>query len=164
MKSMGKNIILMLALGAVIIMMLGIFLYDYMPTGITVSEANQYQTEPKTTQVLSDVSDINERTNSNSDSSSAQPTVILQTYNVGKSDLAIYRASGAYVPGRSNPFAEINTGTSTQTGTTSSSSSSSSASTSSTSSGNTTTTTTTTTTTNVVSDGTFYNSTHTNKV
>jgi hypothetical protein len=164
MSSLFRNIVLIVAISAVIIMMIGIFLYDYIPTGVKVSKASSYETSEKTTKILSDASDASSLLNQSDDTDSpVQTNIILQTYNVSKTDLAIYKSMGSYQSGRPDPFADIDkpaasTGSTSGTGTGSSS--------------GTTTTPGTTTTTNTStgsnstsqtgsSDGTFYNSTYT---
>lgn len=140
-----RNIILICAMGAVAIMCVGLFLYDYIPSGLTVSKANEYETASTTTEVLSDVKTAQElltaQTSSTSSTSGTTPVVktniVLKEYDVSKADLALYQASGDYVKGRSDPFAEVTVDNTTGTGTTSGG----------------------TVTNTVVSDGTFYNST-----
>lgn len=49
-----KNGILICALVAVAIMTVGLFLYEYVPNGLTVSKANTYEVTSETTEVLND--------------------------------------------------------------------------------------------------------------
>ena len=146
-----KNIILICAMSAVAIMCVGLFLYDLMPSGITVSNANKYQTASSTTEVLSDAKEAQSLSVDQSfgkNSSSSQPVktnIVLKEYEVTKTDLAISKQSGSYVSGRADPFAELaNTATGNAVGN---------------STGNPSTNTTVTNTTTTPGDGTFYNST-----
>ena len=49
-----KNGILICALIAVAVMCVGLFLYEYVPNGLTVSKANTYEVTAETTEVLND--------------------------------------------------------------------------------------------------------------
>lgn len=147
-----KNVILVLALSAVAIMCIGLFLYDYIPSGLTVSKANQYETASTTTEALSSaqeaqklLTDQSQSTTSTSGSTTPVKTnIVLKEYDVSKSDLEMYHRSGSYVSGRPDPFAEVKVEDTNTTGTTSSGT------------GNSTSNGTTT----KPSDGTFYNTAH----
>ena len=106
MKSTIKNIILVVALSAVILMIMGVALYDYIPTGVTVAKANTYETDVSTTKILSDISDLNENNFLKDDTMNSANTgnVILQTYSITKADLALYRATGDLKTGKANPL------------------------------------------------------------
>lgn len=152
MKSSVRNALLILALGTVIIMCVGIFLYDYIPSGLTVSKANQYETTAATTAILSDAQEaqalLTAQTQSTSSTTISTPTVktniVLTEYDVSRSDLAMYNRSGSYEPGRPDPFAEV-TATPTSTSTSNASNS----------------TVVNTTTNTTPSDGTYYNTART---
>lgn len=149
MKNPVKNIILICAMAAVAIMCVGLFLYDYIPSGLTVSKASQYETEATTTEILSDAQEaqslLTAQSQSTSSTSASTPTVktniVLKEYDVSKTDLAMYKQSGSYKSGRADPFAEVTTETTSE-------------SSSETTAGSTTTPTTS-------SDGTYYNSSKT---
>lgn len=148
MKNSVKNIILVCAMSSVAIMGVGIFLYDYIPSGLTVSKANQYETSSSTTEVLSEAQEaqglLTSQSTSTKSSSGSSPVVktniVLKEYDVSQSDLSLYQASGSYVKGKADPFAEVQTQTQTSTNTSGENQAG------------------TTTTPNASSDGTFYNS------
>ena len=132
----------------------GLFLYDLIPTGITVSKAQTYEQEEETTKVLSDSKEAqtlrNEKTTSKNSTSGSSTTVktniVLKEYDVSKTDLARYTQSGSYQKGRPDPFAEVKTETAT-TGEGDNSTTSTAGTSGSTEKSS------------QVSDGTFYNST-----
>lgn len=101
MKSTFKNIFLIVALSAVIIMIIGIALYDYIPTSVTVAKSNIYEVDEKTTKVLSEVATLTQNTSIENDDSN---NVVLQTYSVTKADLAVYQSDGAFQKGKANPL------------------------------------------------------------
>ena len=110
-----KNVILICALSAVAIMSIGLFLYDYIPSGLTVTKASQYETSSSTTEVLSDSKEAeslltSQSTSTDSESgstSSVQTNIVLREYTISKSDLAMYQSSGDLQQGRADPFAEV---------------------------------------------------------
>ena len=110
-----KNVILICALSAVAIMSIGLFLYDYIPSGLTVTKASQYETSSSTTEILSDSKDAQallttQSTSTDSESgstSSVQTNIVLREYTISKSDLAMYQSSGDLQQGRADPFAEV---------------------------------------------------------
>ena len=153
-----KNIILICALIAVSIMCVGLFLYDYVPSGLLVAKANTYETSGETTKILDDALDAQEMLTSQSQGSSStsdstesvKTNIILKEYNISKTDLAMYKQSGDLQQGRDNPFAEIPA--EEEVGTGDNNSSSGGTTSSPTNSGS------TASSQNVVSDVTFYNS------
>ena len=156
MKNSVKNVILICGISAVAIMCVGVVLYDYIPSGVTVSKANQYETLATTTEILSDAQEaqslLQDQQQSTTTKAATSPIVktniVLKEYDVSKTDLAMYKASGSYQSGRADPFAEVTTQkeeTSTSGETTQTNSSS-------------TTTNQSTTSSESSSDGTYYNS------
>lgn len=112
MKSEVKNVLLILGMCAIAIMCVGLLLYDYIPNGLTVSKANQYETSAKTTEVLSDAQDAqsllsSQTSSSNTTTPTVKTNVVLKEYDVSKTDLALYKAEGSLEQGRPDPFAEV---------------------------------------------------------
>ena len=156
MKNMIRDILLVCAMGAVAMMCVGIALSEYVPSGITIARASQYEKEQETVDILNDADDVQESlatqalaSSSKSDNSPMVKTnIILKEYDVSKADLARYRAVGSYVQGRADPFAEVPVGPAVSGG----------GATGVNTTGNTTSGNTTNTT---ASDGTFYNTART---
>jgi len=142
-KNTVRNVILICAMCAVAIMCIGLLVYDYIPTSLTVSKANEYETTQATTEVLSDATEaqklLTEQTTSKNSTSGSTPVVktniVLKEYDVSKADIQRAKINGDLEQGRADPFAEV---TATSSGSTSGAT------------GENTTT---------VSDGTYYNST-----
>lgn len=115
MKNTFRNVILICAMCAVVIMCVGLLMFDYIPTSLTVSKANQYETAAGTTEVLSDAQEaqslLTAQSSSTSSTSANTPAVktniVLKEYDISKTDLAMYKASGSYQSGRADPFAEV---------------------------------------------------------
>ena len=147
MKNTTRNLILILALSAVAIMSIGIFLYDYIPSGLTVTEASHYETSGATTEVLSEAKEAQEMLSATSQSTSTSPgttsnsmqtNIVLKEYTITKGDIAMAKSIGEVEQGRPDPFAEVQAEDSSSGGSDSASSQ--------------------VTTPNVPSDGSFYNS------
>ena len=90
MKIAARNVILVIAISIIALMIVGIFLYDYIPTGMQVSQAKVYQADSNTITALSDASDAQDlvlpSSNSSSPSQIARTEIVLQTYDLTKAD------------------------------------------------------------------------------
>ncbi len=91
-----KEIIIMLLITLVAMLGLAIGLYQYIPSKKTVPEIKQYEVSEQVQDLLED----------NIDQKSDSDRVIL-TYEVTKSDLSGYQKTNNYIPGKSNPFADV---------------------------------------------------------
>ena len=108
MKNVLKNIILIIALAAVIVMIVAILLYDFIPSSSTVTEPNIYSADTSTTKVLSEIADSSESLDaSDEDSSNINSSIVLQSYSITETDLDLYTASNSYERGKADPFEEI---------------------------------------------------------
>ncbi|MBO5397442.1 MAG: hypothetical protein J6A36_00685 [Clostridia bacterium] len=143
MKSLSKELFIMALLIMIVVFMVGIIFYEYMPNNKTVPEPITYSTASTTTAVLQEIAATASDTSSSSDSIETQS--IIKSYSIGSKELSTAASKQSYTSGKTDPFAEY-------TGTTS------------TTNGNTTDTNTTTTTTtqgnssNSSSTGTFFES------
>ena len=103
-KSVIKEIFIILLLSIAILLILGILFYDYIPINKVVPEAETYVTPNNVLEELNDEITESEK--------------IEVTYEVTDADLNIYKQSGSYTEGKANPFAlEENTSTSVNTDT-----------------------------------------------
>lgn len=96
-KSIIKEIFIMLLLCIAIVLILGVVFYSYIPTNKIIPEKIAYTTPENIKEELA-----NELTNE------SMTTVV--TYEIDASDLNVYIKSGSYVKGKPNPFA-MNTST-----------------------------------------------------
>lgn len=136
-KSVIKELIIMLLLIVAIILTLGILLYDYIPNNKIVPTVSEYQTPSAIKEELAV-----ELTNAKEE--------VIVTYEVDSQDLQTYQKTKDYKAGNPNPFSYYSTGTANagttnqQTGNTNNNS-------------NINTKTNNNTSANSSSDGTFYN-------
>ena len=91
-KSIIKEIIIILLLLLAVVLALGIFFYDYIPTNKTVSSVPTYSTsETVRSELTQETADENSE--------------VLVTYEITAADLKTYDKKGDYQKGKANPFA-----------------------------------------------------------
>lgn len=90
-KSVLKEICIMLLLCAAIILILGVIFYDYIPTNKAVpNKLSQYSTpENVKTEIDEEIAEINK---------------VEVSYEVTGSDLNLYQQTHSYTPGKPDPF------------------------------------------------------------
>lgn len=99
-KSVFKEIMIVLLLIVIIILLLGILFYDSMPTSKTIpSKVQEYALEETVKQELD-----KQLNNLNSEE-------IVKTYKLDTTDIEHYEKTNEYDKGKINPFAEYSTGT-----------------------------------------------------
>lgn len=97
-KRVIKEIIIILLLCLAIILILGLLLYDYVPTGKIIPEEVSYITP----------SEIKEEINKGENVEDEQ---VILTYSVDSTDLRNYERINTYVPGKTNPFSSYEAST-----------------------------------------------------
>lgn len=101
MKSIMKEMVIVLLLILAILLVLGIFLYDYIPMNKVVPKIEQYEVPNSIKEELSE------------DVDDTQNTMTPIVREINSNDLKIYEKSKNYQKGKVNPFADItNTATS----------------------------------------------------
>lgn len=144
-KSVIKEIIIVLLMCLAIILVLGILLYEYVPTSKTLPNKVSYTTPENVKQELLSSSDVDD-------------TQVIVTYEVDQDDLSNYKKVKDYVPGKADPFSSYET---TDSDSTDNSSSTGGSSSNSSSTSNSNTSTNTTTDDNSSSGGHFFQNTGT---
>lgn len=95
-KTIFKEIIITLLICIVVILLLAVLFYQYIPTNkIIPSKVTAYKTPEN---VASEISE-------NDTTSGIVPT--NQTFEVTDSDLSLYKKSKSYNPGKVDPFADV---------------------------------------------------------
>lgn len=95
-KNVIKEIIIVLLLLLAIILVLGVILYDYVPTNKRVPEKVSYTTPQNVKEELQASQDVD------------KDKVIL-TYTLDQNDLYNYQITNDYRPGKTNPFSSYKT-------------------------------------------------------
>lgn len=93
-KSIFKEIIIILLLILAIILILGVSLYEYIPSNKIIPEQITYTTSESVKSELEAEADLE------------NDEVVLK-YSIDSTDLQNYKRVNEYVPGKSNPFAPI---------------------------------------------------------
>ena len=102
MKTVIKEIIIMLLLLLAIILALGVLFYDYIPVSKVVPTIEEYKTSKTVTESMEN--DI-----------LADTTKVIVTREIDGTDLSVYEQAKDYKKGKANPFESIITTNTTQT-------------------------------------------------
>ena len=107
-KSVIKEIFIILLLSIAILLILGILFYDYIPINRVIPEKEAYTTPNNVLEELNETI--------------AETEKIEVTYEVTDSDLNVYKQTGGYKEGKKNPFSltkdtDTNSDTNANTGT-----------------------------------------------
>lgn len=94
MKNIIKEIIIVLLLALAIILILGVILYEYVPSNKIVPETVSYVTPENIQQELQIEENVDD-------------TEVVITYKIDSTDLNNYKKIQEYVPGKKNPFAVV---------------------------------------------------------
>lgn len=124
-KNIIKEIIIVLLLILAIILVLGVLLYEYVPTNKIIPEQVSYTTPENVKTELATDTNIDD-------------TEVVMTYEIDSTDLKNYKKVQGYVSGKKNPFEALES-ENTTTGNTTTSQNTSNASGSSTNNSNTNT-------------------------
>ena len=111
-KKVIKEIIIMLLLCLAIILVLGVLLYEYVPSNKIVTDEVSYTTPEEVQEEISKGENVDDEE-------------VILTYSIDATDLNNYERINTYVPGKPNPFSSYDTATSTGAGETQNNSSSS---------------------------------------
>lgn len=95
-KSFIKELIIILLLCLAIILVLGILLYEYVPTSKTIPNSTAYTTPKEVKEELLADDTVDEEQ-------------IVMTYEINSSDLNNYKRIQDYKPGKANPFSSYET-------------------------------------------------------
>lgn len=90
-KSVIKEIVIILLLSITIVLLLGILFYEYIPINKVIPEKEAYITPEEVKNEIEEEIIESEK--------------VEVTYEVTDSDLNIYKQSGSYLAGKSDPFA-----------------------------------------------------------
>ena len=93
-KDILKEIIITLLLALVVILVLGVLLYEYIPSNKIVPEKVSYTTPENIAE------EINTDTN-------VEDSQVVVTYQIDSTDLKNYKKIQEYVPGKKNPFGSL---------------------------------------------------------
>ena len=104
MRSISKELFIMALLLMIVVFMLGIVFYKYMPNNKTVPETVTYTADSTTTAVLQEISSSSGYTDSNNEEEKVED--VIKSYSIGTQELATAASKQTYVSGKTDPFAE----------------------------------------------------------
>lgn len=102
MKSLSKELFIMALLLMIVVFMIGMIFYQYMPNNKTVPEPVTYTADSTTTAVLQEIAILS----SESAEGSSEPESIIKSYSIGTKELSTAAARKSYTSGKTDPFAE----------------------------------------------------------
>ena len=114
-KSVFKELVIVLLLCLAIVLILGILFYEYIPIGKEIPEQINYSTSETVTKQIEEADELEKKKKKNS----------TATEDIKSDDLNNYRRTQDYVPGKANPFAAYDTSSGSTTNGSSTGSSSS---------------------------------------
>ena len=100
-KKIIKEITIMLLLCLAIILVLGVLLYEYVPSSKIIPEEVSYTTAENIKEELSKGENVEDEQ-------------IILTYSIDATDLNNYERINTYVPGKTNPFSSYESNTSSE--------------------------------------------------
>lgn len=106
MKSISKEIFIMALLLMIVVFMIGMVFYKYMPNNKTIPEPITYTADSTTTAVLQEISASNSYSNGSSYLEVAEVEDVIKSYSIGTAELSTAASKQTYVSGKTDPFAE----------------------------------------------------------
>lgn len=98
-KSVFKELVIVLLLCLAIVLILGILFYEYIPIGKEIPEQINYSTSETVTKQIEEADELEKEDGKNS----------TATEDIKSDDLNNYRRTQDYVPGKANPFSSYET-------------------------------------------------------
>ena len=99
-KSVFKELLIFIALAAIVIFVLMILLYDFVPTEVP-AQTIEYTADSTVKATLEEVSTYG------GNSEAENTTSLLKSYTVDSSDLKFYETKKSYDSGKANPFIDL---------------------------------------------------------
>ena len=103
-----KELFIIALLFVVIMFIIGILVYDFIPTNKVVPQAIEYTADSTVTATLQEITaDLaSQSTTTDSSSNYDETESLLKSYSIGKSDLSNYKSKNAFESGKPDPFSE----------------------------------------------------------
>lgn len=103
MKSISKELFIMALLLMIVVFMIGMVFYKYMPNNKTVPEPEMYTTDSATAAVLQEIS---ASTSYSYGDDETEVEDVIKSYSIGQKELSTAASKQTYVSGKTDPFAE----------------------------------------------------------
>lgn len=102
----AKEIFIMALLLMIVVFMIGLVFYEYMPNNKIIPEAKTYSADSSTTSILQEIAATSTNSGDDEGGSSNLEDTLLQSYSIGSDDLSTAASKHSYTSGKTNPFAE----------------------------------------------------------
>ena len=112
MGTVAKELFIMALLLMIVVFMIGMVFYEYMPNNKTVPEPIAYTTDSSTAAVLQEISADATQSGTSTDLSTQS---IIKSYSIGAKELSTAASKQSYTSGKTDPFAEYKEPTNTNT-------------------------------------------------
>lgn len=99
----AKEIFIMALLLMIVVFMIGLVFYEYMPNNKVIPGAVSYSADSATTKILQEIAATS---TSSDDDGSGVDDILLQSYSIGQQELSTAASKHSYTSGKTNPFAE----------------------------------------------------------
>lgn len=111
MKSLAKEIFIIALLLMIVVFMIGMIFYEYMPNNKTVPEPIAYVSDSSTTAILQQIS----AESADTETGKTETQSVIKSYSIGSKELSTAASKQSYTSGKTNPFAEYTDPISTNT-------------------------------------------------
>lgn len=101
MRSVSRELFIMALLLMIVVFMVGMIFYKYMPNNKIVPEPIAYTADSSTTTTLQEIA-----ASRDSVSGSSETKSVIKSYSIGEKDLSAAASKQTYVSGKTDPFAE----------------------------------------------------------
>lgn len=103
MKSITKELFIMALLLMIVVFMIGMVFYKYMPNNKTVPEPVTYTADSSTTSVLQEISASSSTSSYEEDD---EIDDVIKSYSISSKELSTAASKQTFVSGKTDPFAE----------------------------------------------------------
>lgn len=104
MKSISKELFIMALLLMIVVFMIGMVFYKYMPNNKTVPEPTTYTADSSTAAVLQEIAASTSYSYDDEEASEVED--VIKSYSIGQKELSTAASKQTYVSGKTDPFAE----------------------------------------------------------
>lgn len=101
MKTLSKELFLMALLLMIVVFMVGMVFYEYMPNNKTVPEPITYTADSSTTAVLQEIATVTSQTTTGG----SEVESVIKSYSIGTKELTTAASKQVYTSGKTDPFA-----------------------------------------------------------
>lgn len=104
MKTLSKELFIMALLLMIVVFMIGMVFYEYMPNNKVVPEPITYSADSSTTAVLQEIATVS----SDTSTGSYEVESVIKSYSIGTKELSTAASKQSYTSGKTDPFAFYN--------------------------------------------------------